>query len=59
MAEPVASERATAIFKISGTLVILCHIATRARIFKRLRSPVIDSEESIPPAYVAVGQYDK
>ncbi len=25
----------------------------RARIYKRLRSPGIDSEESIPPAYVA------
>ncbi len=26
---------------------------TRARICKRLRSPEIDSDESIPPAYVA------
>jgi hypothetical protein len=26
---------------------------TRARIFKRLRSPGIDSKESIPPAYEA------
>jgi hypothetical protein len=27
--------------------------ATRTRIFKLLRSPRIDSKESIPPAYVA------
>ncbi len=30
-----------------------CTSAARARIFKRLRSPEIDSEESIPSAYVA------
>ncbi len=28
-------------------------LATRARIFKRLMSPRIDSKELIPPAYVA------
>jgi hypothetical protein len=28
-------------------------VEQRARIFKLLRSPCIDSKESIPPAYVA------
>jgi hypothetical protein len=31
--------------KISGTLVVLCPIVTRARICKRLKSTGIDSEE--------------
>ncbi len=30
----------------------------KARIFKRLWSPGIDSKELIPPAYVVAGQYD-
>ena len=46
----------------TGGLILFClgfwflHMVwpwTRARVCKRLRSPGIDSEESIPPAYVA------
>jgi hypothetical protein len=40
-------------FQNQGYIGNLCPIATRARIFKSLRSPEIDSEETIPPAYVA------
>ncbi len=32
-------------------------VGSRARIFKLLRSPIVDSKESIPPAFVA-GRYD-
>ncbi len=42
------TKKISQILKISGTLVILCPIATRAHIYKWLRSPGIDSEESIP-----------
>ncbi len=38
---------------IERTTPRFLHFPTRARIFKLLRSPGIDSKESIPPAYVA------
>jgi hypothetical protein len=34
------------------TVRVVFEYLSRARICKRLRSPVIDSEDSIPPAYV-------
>ncbi len=36
-------------------LIEVGHCSTRARIFKRLWSPEIDSKEWIPPAHVASG----